>query len=120
MKRLTCANNVSAVSKACQLIKRSVFDEVGGYDDRFKLDLSDTDFCLKVIKAGYFVVYDPEIELYHFENSIKDEHLSDARRIRLEQERAYLHFRWPRAFVEGDPFASSLLAPGNGYYQLYH
>lgn len=120
MKRLTCTNNVSAVSKACQLIKRSVFDEVGGYDDRFKLDLSDTDFCLKVIKAGSFVVYDPEIELYHFENSIKDEHLSDARRIRLEQERAYLHFRWPRAFVEGDPFASSLLAPGNGYYQLYH
>ena len=120
MKRLTCTNDVSAVSKACQLIKRSVFEEVEGYDERFKLDFSDTDFCLKVIKAGYFVVYDPESELYHFENTIKDEHLSDARRIRLEQERAYLHFKWPRAFVEGDPFASSLLAPGNGYYQLYH
>ena len=120
MKRLTCTNNVSAVSKACQLIKRSVFDEVEGYDERFKLDLADTDFCLKVIKAGYFVVYDPETELYHFENTIKDEHLSDARRIRLEQERAYLHFKWPRAFVEGDPFSSSFLAPGNGYYQLYH
>lgn len=120
MKRLTCTNNVSAVSKACQLVKRSVFEEVGGYDDRFKLDFCDTDFCLKVIKAGYFVVYDPAIELYHFENAIKDEHLSDARRIRLEQERAYLRFKWPRAFVEGDPFTSSLLAPGNGYYQLYH
>lgn len=120
MKRITCTNDVSAVSKACQLIKRSVFDEVEGYDERFKLDFSDTDFCLKVIKAGYLVVYDPSVELYHFENTIKDEHLSDARRIRLEQERAYLHFKWPRAFVEGDPFASSLLAPGNGYYQLYH
>lgn len=120
MKRLTCSNDVSAVSKACQLIKHSVFDEVEGYDERFKLDLSDTDFCLKVIKAGYLVVYEPSVELYHFENTITDEHLSDVRRIRLEQERAYLHFKWPRAFVEGDPFASSLLAPGNGYYQLYH
>ena len=53
------------------------------------------------------------------QNKIKDDHLSDARRIRLEQERAYLHFKWPRAFVEGDPFSSSLLAPGDGYYQLY-
>lgn len=120
MKRLCCTNDVSAVSKACQLIKRSVFDEVGGYDGRFKLDYADTDFCLKVIKAGYYVVYDPEVELYHFENIIQDEHLSDARRTRLEQERAYLHFKWPRAFVEGDPFASSLLARGNGYYQLYY
>lgn len=120
MKRLACANNVSAVSRSCQLVKRSVFEEVGGYDERFKLGLGDTDFCLKVIKAGYFVVYDPMVELYHFKNTIQDEHLSDVRRIRLEQERAYLHFKWPRAFVEGDPFSSTLLAPGNGYYQLYH
>ena len=120
MKRLACTNDVAAVSRACQLVKRSVFDEVEGYDERFKLDFSDTDFCLKVIKAGYFVVYEPSVELYHFENTIQDEHLPDARRIRLEQERAYLHFKWPRAFVEGDPFSSTLLAPGNGYYQLYH
>lgn len=119
LKRLACTNDVSAVSSACQFIRRSVLDEVGGYDDRFKLDFGDTDFCLRVIKAGYFVVFDPEVELYHFKNKIKDDHLSDARRIRLEQERAYLHFKWPRAFVEGDPFSSSLLAPGDGYYQLY-
>lgn len=109
LKRLACTNDVSAVSSACQFIRRSVLDEVGGYDDRFKLDFGDTDFCLRVIKAGYFVVFDPEVELYHFKNKIKDDHLSDARRIRLEQERAYLHFKWPRAFVEGDPFSSSLL-----------
>ncbi|WP_251198169.1 glycosyltransferase family 2 protein [Anaerotardibacter muris] len=120
MKRLCCTNDVSAVSKACQLIKRSVFDEVEGYDKRFKLDHADTDLCLKVIKAGYYVVYDPQVELYHFENTVQDENLPDARRIRLEQERAYLHFKWPRAFVEGDPFTSSLLARGNGYYQLYY
>lgn len=119
LKRLCCTNDVSAVSKACQLIKRSVFDLVEGYDKRFKLDYADTDFCLKVIKAGYYVVYEPQVELYHFENTVQDENLPDARRIRLEQERAYLHFKWPRAFVEGDPFASSLLARGNGYYQLY-
>lgn len=119
LKRLACTNDVSAVSSACQFIRRSLLDEVGGYDDRFKLDFGDTDFCLRVIKAGYFVVFDPEVELYHFKNKIKDDHLSDARRIRLEQERAYLHFKWPRAFVEGDPFSSSLLAPGDGYYQLY-
>jgi GT2 family glycosyltransferase len=120
LKRISATSNVVAVSKACQLIDRSVFEEVGGYDERFKLDFNDVDFCLKVAKAGYYVTYTPDVELYHFESELREEYLPDENRIRLEQERAYLHFKWPRAFVEGDPFSSSLLTFGNGYYQLYH
>lgn len=118
MKRLICAHNVSAVTGACQVIKREVFDQVGGYNERFMINYADVDFCLRVNKAGYRAVYDGDIEFYHHENATRGHALTPEQQIRLEKERAYLHYLWAEVFLEGDPYMSSCLDPSSPYWQL--
>ena len=61
--------NFYALTGACQAMRRSVFDQVGGYDPRFRLAFGDIDFCLRVIKEGYRNLYTPFAQLIHFEGS---------------------------------------------------
>jgi GT2 family glycosyltransferase len=63
--------NVTAVSGACQMVKTTVFDEVGGYDERIAVAYNDVDFCLRVREAGYLVVYTPHAELRHDESATR-------------------------------------------------
>jgi GT2 family glycosyltransferase len=59
--------NISAVTGACQMVRKSVFNELGGYDEEFKLVFSDVDFCLRAIKKGYRIVYSPFAILKHLQ-----------------------------------------------------
>ncbi len=118
MNRLVSPSNVSAVSSACQLIKRSVFDEVGGYNEKFKKAFYDADLCLKMKKAGYNVVLDADVELYHHERATRGHSITQEDRIRLERERAYFHYLWPHYFIEGDPYLSKLFDRDSLYGQL--
>jgi O-antigen biosynthesis protein len=61
--------NYLAMTGACQMVRRSVFNEVGGYDEDFVLAFGDIDFCLKVHEIGYLNVYSPFAQLYHYEGS---------------------------------------------------
>lgn len=117
-KRLVCPHEVSAVSSACMLIKRSVFDEVGGFREAFKQINYDLDFCLRVIQAGYRVVIDTNVELYHHDRATRGHILTPEQRMRTERERAYFNYLWPQYFLEGDPFMSLCLNPYSPYYQL--
>ena len=56
-----------AVTGACQMMRRKVFEQVGGYDPGFKLAFGDIDFCLRVYKQGYRNIYTPFARLYHYE-----------------------------------------------------
>ena len=71
------ANNYSAVTGACLMVRRDVFDEVGGLSSKFPLSFNDIDFCLKVRSRGKRVVYDPDTVLYHFESSSRSPKVSD-------------------------------------------
>jgi GT2 family glycosyltransferase len=57
--------NVSAVTGACQMMRRSVFEELGGYDEEYQLVFSDIQFCLRAIQKGYRNLYDPFVALIH-------------------------------------------------------
>jgi GT2 family glycosyltransferase len=59
--------NYSALTGACQMVRRSLFDEVGGYDENFRLAFGDIDFCLRIQALGYRNVYTPFAETFHFE-----------------------------------------------------
>jgi GT2 family glycosyltransferase len=59
--------NVSAVTGACQMFRRSVFEELGGYDEQYHLVFSDVDICLRAIQKGYRILYNPFAELIHYE-----------------------------------------------------
>jgi glycosyltransferase involved in cell wall biosynthesis len=62
------ARNCSAVTGACLLTRRKVYQDVGGFDDRLAVDFNDVDFCLRVRAAGYRIVFTPDAKLYHHES----------------------------------------------------
>lgn len=68
MNRLITVQDLSAVTAACLMIPRKVFDEVGGLDEKFRVAFNDTDLCMRVRKAGYSVIYNPMAELVHHES----------------------------------------------------
>ncbi len=72
------AGNYLAVTAACMLVDRGVFDEVGGFSPLFPLNFNDVDFCLKVHRAGYRTVYSPWAELFHYESSTRPAVVEDA------------------------------------------
>jgi GT2 family glycosyltransferase len=61
--------NYLAMTGACQMVRREVFDEVGGYDEGYQLAFGDVDFCLKVHQKGYQNIYTPFAQSYHYEGS---------------------------------------------------
>lgn len=71
------ANNYSAVTGACLMTPRSLFDEVGGLSLQFPLSFNDVDYCLKLRSLGERVVYDPDAVLFHFESSSRSSEVSD-------------------------------------------
>ena len=61
--------NYSAVTAACLMTRRAVFDQAGGFDETFPIDFNDVDYCLRVRRAGYRIVYTPYARLYHHESA---------------------------------------------------
>jgi GT2 family glycosyltransferase len=88
-----------ALTGACQMVRRTVFDEVGGYDEGYQLAFGDLDFCLRVHERGYRNVYTPFASMYHFEGQTRGYVTPKADVVRgLDEMQQYL--------VEGDPYFS--------------
>ena len=66
--RIICAQDYSAVTAACMMVKKSAFDAVGGLSEELAVAFNDIDFCMKLRKAEYLIVYNPYAELYHYES----------------------------------------------------
>lgn len=101
--RLRVRQNVSAVTGACLLVRKSVFNEVGGLDERLTVAYNDVDFCLRVQEAGYFNVFTPFAELYHYESKSRGAENTPERIKRFTEEKRYLHDRWGEQ-LKRDPF----------------
>jgi GT2 family glycosyltransferase len=92
------ANNYLALTGACLMTPREVFDEVGGLTTTLPVNFNDVDYCFKVWTTGNRVVYDPDTVLYHFESSSRSPHVE-------EWEIDGMTDRWlPRSDV--DPFSN--------------
>lgn len=104
MGRLCYAQDVSAVTGACLLVKKSIFEEVGGLDESFAISLNDVDFCLKLREKGYLNVFTPFAELYHFESVSRglDDNGEKARRYNRESEQ--FRQKWREVLEAGDPY----------------
>ncbi len=102
---LTSVRDFSAVTAACMMMRKSVFDSLGGFDEAFAIGFNDTDLCLRVRERGLKVIYDGHTMLLHHESATRSEtrevlHPEDAERLRA---------RWARYFADGDPFYNPLL-----------
>jgi GT2 family glycosyltransferase len=91
--------NYLALTGACQMVRREVFNQVNGYDEAYRLAFGDIDFCLKVFEKGYLNVYSPFARLYHYEGRTRGyETPSEDTRIGYERLEPYL--------VNEDPYFS--------------
>ena len=113
------ASNYSSVTGACQLVRRSVFDEVGGYSEEFAVGFNDADFCCKVRRAGYLVVFTPFAELHHYEFTSRGREANDPVKLeRWSRERDLMQRTWPRYFDEGDPCSNPNFDRDSTYFSL--
>jgi GT2 family glycosyltransferase len=101
--RAQIRQQLSAVTGACLVVKRSVYDAVGGLDEAFKVAYNDVDFCLRVQALGFNNIFTPFAELIHHESKTRGEDDSSEKMMRFAQEKDLLSSRWP-ALIENDPF----------------
>ena len=104
MGRLCYTQNVTAVTGACLMVKKEIYDKLGGLDESFAVSLNDVDFCLRVREAGYLNVFTPFAELYHFESISRglDDKGAAAQRYNEESER--FRKKWRKMLDAGDPY----------------
>jgi hypothetical protein len=96
--------NFSAVTAACMLVPRAVFEEVQGLDEiNLAVAFNDVDFCLKIRKAGYRLIWTPYAELYHHESVSRGLDTDSEKIDRFAAEIRVMQDRWRTQF-EADPF----------------
>lgn len=103
LRRLITAMEVSAVTGACMMVKRSVYEELGGLDEEFAVALNDTDFCLRAGELGQKVVFVPEALLYHYESRTRGPEDTIQKAGRFQGEIRRFRQRHARILQEGDP-----------------
>ena len=110
--------DLSAVTAACMLVKRSVFEQVGGLEEKLKVAFNDVDFCLRVREKGYLVVYDPYAELYHYESKTRGAEDTKEKIRRFQTEIEYMRSHWIGLLKKGDPYYNCNLSLTKWDYSL--
>ena len=102
--RIICAQDYSAVTAACMIVKKEIFDAVGGLSEDLQVAFNDIDFCIKVRDYGKLVVYNPYAELYHYESKSRGLEDTPEKIARFNKEIATLEQHWPDIFRKPDPY----------------
>lgn len=102
--RIICAQDYSAVTAACMMVKKSAFDQVGGLSEELQVAFNDIDFCMKLRRAGYLIVYNPYAELYHYESKSRGLEDTPEKVARFNREIKTFEERWPEILRDGDPY----------------
>lgn len=104
MGRLCYAQDVSAVTGACLLVKKSLYEELGGLDESFEISLNDVDFCLRLRERGLLNVWTPFAELYHYESVSRGLDDRGEKAERYNRESAHFREKWKQVLSIGDPY----------------
>ncbi len=105
------ARNYLAVTAACMLTRRSVFDEVGGFDDgNLRVAWNDVDYCLRLREHGYRVVFNPYARLYHLESQSRGDDKDPA-------EIRFMMAQW-KHYIDGDPFYNPNLSRRDSEFRI--
>ena len=102
--RAMCAQDYSAVTAACMMSKRSLFDQVGGFREELAVAFNDIDYCLKIRSLGKKVVYNPYALLYHYESKSRGLEDTPEKVERFNREVARFIGYWPEIVINGDPY----------------
>ena len=104
MGRLCYAQDVMAVTGACLMMRKSLFEELGGLDEGFAVSLNDVDLCIRAWKSGHVNVFTPFAELYHFESVSRGLDDKGEKAKRYDRESAAFREKWKDLLEKGDPY----------------
>jgi GT2 family glycosyltransferase len=108
---LACAREVSAVTAACLMMRKSLFQEVGGFNEHFFTAYQDVDLCLRLRERGFRIVYTPEVVVVHHESVSRKNYYDMVDRMLLLD-------RWERVIERGDPYYNRNLVLERGDYSV--
>ncbi len=97
---LSSVRDYSAVTAACMMMRREVFDELHGFSTDFAIGFNDTDLCLRIVRAGYRVLYDGATLLYHYESATR----SQTKQVFHPEDTSRMVETWGDAIRNGDAF----------------
>ena len=103
MGRLNYVQDVYADTAACLLIRKEIYDEVGGLDESYAVAFNDVDFCVRVRQAGYTNVFTPFAQLYHYESKSRGVEDNPEKQKRFQGEVLRFQARWGDLLAAGDP-----------------
>lgn len=115
--RAGLAQNLSAVTAACAVVRRQVFEQVGGLDEDLVVAFNDVDFCLRVREAGYRNLWTPFAELYHHESASRGYENTPEKIQRFKREERFMQDRWG-GLLESDPYYNVNLSLTNTPFTL--
>ena len=102
--RAMCAQDYSAVTAACMMSKKSVFQAAGGFSEELAVAFNDIDYCMKVRALGKLVVYAPYAVLHHYESKSRGLEDTPEKVARFNREIAIFAKKWPEILEKGDPY----------------
>ena len=118
LHKASLLQDMSAVTAACMIVKKQVFDQVGGFTEELAVAFNDVDLCLKINKAGSLVVYDPYVQLYHMESKTRGAEDSKEKVRRFQTEIEYMRCHWLDILKNGDPYYNKNLSLTKWNYSL--
>lgn len=104
--RLSIIQNFSAVTAACMMIRKAVFQSSEGFDEKLAFAFNDLDLCLKIRSKGYLIVWTPYAELYHYESKTRGAEDTPEKVRRFNGEIGFMRKKWGSVIEKGDPYYS--------------
>lgn len=109
MHRMMCAQELSAVTAACIMLRREVFESVGGFREELAVAFNDIDLCMKVRAEGRLVIYDPYVTFHHYESKSRGLEDTPEKVRRFNNEIATFAHYWGGILEHGDPYYNTNL-----------
>lgn len=113
-----CEREVSAVTGACLMVRRDVFEMVGGMEEEFVVALNDVDFCMKVRAAGYRILFNPYARLYHYESKSRGYEDTAEKQARFQKEINRFQKKWENEIKAQDPYYNPNLTLHRADYSM--
>lgn len=104
LRKAVLQQDLSAVTAACMMVDRRAWEAAGGFDEEIAVAFNDVDFCLRVRQAGWLVVYEPNVEMYHFESKSRGYEDTPQKQERFRREIDFMKRRWKDFLSAGDPY----------------
>ena len=118
MGRLISVAEVSAVTAACMMVRRTSFEQAGGFDEDLAVAFNDIDLCLKLRQQGEKVVFTPRACLVHYESKSRGLEDTPEKQLRFASESARFRGKWHDILENGDPYYNPNLSLTEGDCRL--